>query len=38
MSKPLFTTSEWSFDLIRDVDAVLGELAAEFGLDTYPNP
>ncbi|HEX7762548.1 MAG TPA: SpoVR family protein [Cellvibrio sp.] len=37
MKKPLFTTSEWSFDLIRDVDAVLGELAAEFGLDTYPN-
>lgn len=37
MSKPLFTTSEWSFDLIRDVDAVLSELAAEFGLDTYPN-
>ncbi len=37
MKKPLFTTSEWNFDLIRDVDAVLAELAAEFGLDTYPN-
>lgn len=37
MKKPLFTTSEWNFDLIRDVDAVLAGLAAEFGLDTYPN-
>ncbi len=37
MKKPLFTTSEWNFDLIRDVDKVLGDLAAEFGLDTYPN-
>lgn len=37
MNKLLFTTSEWNFDLIRDVDKVLGELAAEFGLDTYPN-
>ncbi|MFC3116507.1 SpoVR family protein [Cellvibrio fontiphilus] len=37
MKKPLFTTSEWNFDLIRDVDTVLAELAAEFGLDTYPN-
>lgn len=37
MNKPLFTTSEWSFDLIREVDAVLGKLAADFGLDTYPN-
>ncbi len=37
MKKPLFTTSEWNFDLIQDVDKVLGDLAAEFGLDTYPN-
>ncbi len=37
MKKPLFTTSEWNFDLIREVDQVLAELATEFGLDTYPN-
>ena len=37
MKKPLFTTSEWNFDLIQDVDKVLSDLAAEFGLDTYPN-
>lgn len=37
MKKPLFTSSEWNFDLIQDVDNVLAELAAKFGLDTYPN-
>ena len=37
MKKPLFTTSEWNFDLIQDVDKILGDLAAEFGLETYPN-
>lgn len=37
MTQPLFTTSEWNFDLIRDCDRALGELAKEFQLDTYPN-
>src|SRR6187431_2148011 len=37
MNKPLFVTSEWNFDLIRECDQILGELAKKFGLDTYPN-
>jgi Uncharacterized conserved protein len=37
MTQPLFTTSEWNFDLIRDCDRAIGELAREFRLDTYPN-
>lgn len=37
MNKPLFVTSEWNFDLIRECDQILSELAKEFGLDTYPN-
>lgn len=37
MTQPLFTTSEWSFGLIRECDRALGELAREFNLDTYPN-
>ncbi|HWV15126.1 MAG TPA: SpoVR family protein [Cellvibrio sp.] len=37
MNKPLFTTSEWNFDLIRECDRALAEIASEFGLDTYPN-
>ncbi len=37
MTQPLFTSSEWTFELIRDCDKALGDLAKEFGLDTYPN-
>ena len=37
MTEPLFITSEWNFDLIRDCDRALGQLAKEFRLDTYPN-
>ncbi len=37
MTQPLFTSSEWTFELIRDCDRALGGLAREFGLDTYPN-
>lgn len=37
MNKPLFVTSEWNFDLIRECDQILGEIAKEFSLDTYPN-
>lgn len=36
-SKPLSTSSEWNFDLIRAYDNAIGEIAREFGLDTYPN-
>lgn len=34
---PISTTSEWTFELIQQYDRVIGELAGEFGLDTYPN-
>lgn len=35
--KPLSTGAEWTFDLIRDYDREIARLAADFGLDTYPN-
>ncbi|HSB95165.1 MAG TPA: SpoVR family protein [Spongiibacteraceae bacterium] len=31
------TGSEWTFDLIETYDREIGALAAEFGLETYPN-
>lgn len=34
---PLSSGPEWSFELIQEYDRVIGECAAEFGLDTYPN-
>ncbi|HSB37239.1 MAG TPA: DNA mismatch repair protein MutS, partial [Thermoanaerobaculia bacterium] len=30
-------TSEWTFDLLTRYDEEIGKLAAEYGLDTYPN-
>ncbi|MBU9579552.1 SpoVR family protein [Ralstonia mannitolilytica] len=33
----LSTGSEWTFDLIRRYDQSIAHIAAEFGLDTYPN-
>ncbi len=33
----LSTGSEWTFDLIRRYDQSIARIAAEFGLDTYPN-
>ncbi|MEX2963513.1 SpoVR family protein [Microbulbifer sp. TYP-18] len=36
-SGPISTSSEWTFDLIRDYDQAISELADAFGLDTYPN-
>ncbi len=37
-AKPLFDGAEWSFDLIRDCDAAMGEIAlGEMGLSIYPN-
>ncbi len=35
--KPISTTSEWTFELIEEYAREIGLLAAEFGLDTYPN-
>lgn len=34
---PISTTSDWTFDLIQEYDREIGQLAKEFGLDTYPN-
>lgn len=34
---PITTSSEWTFELIQRFDQVLGEIAQEFRLDTYPN-
>jgi spore cortex formation protein SpoVR/YcgB (stage V sporulation) len=33
----LSTGSEWTFELIRRYDQSIAHIAAEFGLDTYPN-
>ena len=33
----LSTGSDWTFDLIETYDKEIGKIAAEFGLDTYPN-
>ncbi len=37
MSKYISETSEWTFDLLLDYDREIARIAAEFGLDTYPN-
>lgn len=34
---PLSTDAEWTFELIEAYDRELARIAAEFGLDTYPN-
>lgn len=36
-TKPISTTSEWTFELIEAYDSEIGKIAADFGLDTYPN-
>lgn len=33
----LSTGSEWTFELIRQYDQSIARIAADFGLDTYPN-
>ncbi len=35
--QPISTGSDWTFELIQQYDEVIGGLAQEFGLDTYPN-
>ncbi len=38
MSEPLWTSSDWTFDLIKKVDDKVAEIAHdEYQLDTYPN-
>ena len=37
MSKYISETSEWTFDLLLDYDREIARIAADFGLDTYPN-
>lgn len=34
---PISTTSEWTFELIQEYDRHIGQVAEEFGLETYPN-
>jgi len=36
-NKPLFTGSEWNFDLINDAMSAFDDIAPELKLDTYPN-
>ncbi len=35
--KYISTSSEWTFDLIKQYDREIGKIAANYGLDTYPN-
>lgn len=35
--KVISADSEWSFELIERYDKAIAEIAADFGLDTYPN-
>ncbi|MFU8817800.1 MAG: SpoVR family protein [Pseudomonadales bacterium] len=35
--QPLSEGSDWTFELIRELDHEIGLLAEEYGLDTYPN-
>ncbi|GAB4356627.1 MAG: SpoVR family protein [Methylohalobius crimeensis] len=34
---PISTSSEWTFDALKQYDAEIARIAADFGLDTYPN-
>ncbi|WP_136679308.1 SpoVR family protein [Neptunomonas sp. XY-337] len=36
-NKPISTGAEWTFELVERYDREIGRVAAEFGLDTYPN-
>ena len=35
--KPISTSSEWSFELVEAYDRAIGQIARDYGLDTYPN-
>lgn len=34
---PISTTSEWTFELVEHYEKAIADIAAEYGLDTYPN-
>lgn len=34
---PLTTSSEWTFGMVQEFDRVIGNIAREYRLDTYPN-
>lgn len=36
-NKPISKNAQWTFELIEHYDREIGRIAAEFGLDTYPN-
>ncbi|CAB3856683.1 MULTISPECIES: SpoVR family protein [Achromobacter] len=36
-ARPISQGSEWTFELIQSYDDAISKIAAEFGLDTYPN-
>jgi len=36
-NEPLTTSSEWTFALVQEFDHVIGNIAREYRLDTYPN-
>jgi len=37
MTTPLSTDAEWTFERVERYNAAIAEVAAEFGLDTFPN-
>ncbi|MGI9336010.1 MAG: SpoVR family protein [Gammaproteobacteria bacterium] len=37
MSEPISTGPDWTFELIEAYDHEIGQVAADYGLDTYPN-
>ncbi len=37
MTEPISTGSEWTFELIREYNQAIAQIAEEYGLDTYPN-
>jgi len=37
MTKPISTTADWTYELIDEYYKVIETIAADFGLDTYPN-
>ena len=37
MTKYISETSEWTFDLLMDYDREISRIAADYGLNTYPN-
>lgn len=36
-NEPITTSSEWTFEMVQEFDRVIGSIARDFRLDTYPN-